>query len=302
MILIGLFLGFLQGVPAEGRVLKVVTTTPNLASICQDIGGEKVVVTSLTKGNQDPHFIEPRPSMIPVLRDTDLFIVIGMELDVWAFSLINAAKNRRIVPGGIGYLNASSRIEKLEVPPAGVRIDASRGHVHPAGNPHYWLDPQNGVIIAETIADKLAELAPEEKEYFQSNLTNFKKKIQHLITKMQNQLAPFRKIKILTYHKSWSYFCKRFGIKIVGELEPLPGVAPSPKHLSETIELVKRENVPLIIQEVFYPRRAADFVAGKTNVRVVVVPNSVGGVAATKDYPGLFEVITQRMVEALKAK
>lgn len=299
-ILFGLILFLAQS--GEARTLRVITTTPDLSSIAGEVGGDRITVSSLVKGTQDPHFIEPRPSMVARLRDADLFIVVGMEIDVWAFSLIDAAKNHRIIPGSSGYLNASARIEKLEVPAAGVRIDASRGHIHPAGNPHYWLDPKNGSLIAETIVNRLAELSPDDREYFKANLATFKQKTEKLVEEVKRRLAPFGPIQIITYHKSWPYFARRFDLKVVGQLEPLPGIAPSPKHLSRVVGLVKEENVSLILQENFYSRRPADFVAGRTGIPVVVVPNSVGASPEAKDYFSLFRVIVSQMVEALKKR
>ncbi len=296
------FLSCVTASLAPARPLRVVTTIQDLADIAQFIGGTQVSTSSLIQGVQDPHFIEPRPSMVARVRRADLLIVVGMELDIWAFALVDAARNRRLTPGSPGYLNASARIRKLEVPEAGVRLDAGQGHVHPSGNPHYLLDPLNGIVVAETIAARLVELRPEQADYFNDNLERFRKKTTTLAEEITESLAAHSPLRILTYHKSWEYFAARFGIEIVGVLEPLPGISPTSRHLAQMVNLARERDVNLILQASFYDQRAANFVSRQTGMPVVVAPAYVGGVDAADDYFSMFRVIAQAITEALEEK
>ncbi len=283
---------------AEARPLKVVTTTTDLASIAEEIGGEKIRVTSLARGTQDHHYVEPRPSMVVTLRDADLVIMIGMDHDIWIQSLINSARNPNIRFGRPGYLDVSSGIDKKEIPVG--RIDASMGHLHIYGNPHYWLDPANGKIIARNIADRLSAIMPENSSYFYENLENFNLRIDEKLKEWQEELAPFRGAPIAVYHGSWPYFADRFGLEVACELEPKPGIPPSPGHLREVIEIVRRRGIKAIIIEVFHNERPARFVADATGAQVVVVPSSVGGMEGADDYFSLMDVLVGKIREALE--
>jgi len=282
---------------AEQKI-KIVTTTSDLASLAKEIGKDKIVVNSLSRGTRDPHFIEVRPSMVMKLKDADLLLVVGMELDVWVQSLIDAARNSRIKYGEPGYLDASVGIEKMEVPHG--KIDASMGDVHPYGNPHYWLDPENAKIIAANIARRLGGLAPKEKEYFQVNLNEFNKKIEERICLWKEKLLPLKGEKIVTYHRSWPYFARRFGIIVACEIEPKPGISPSPGHLAKVIKKVKEEDIQVVLMEVFYDEKPAKFIGDETGAKVVIVPNSVGGVKEASDYFSLMDIIVERLVKTLK--
>ncbi len=283
---------------ASAATLDVVTTTTDLASITEIIGGEVVRVTSLARGNQDHHYVEPRPSMVVTVRDADLLIMIGMDHDIWVQALINSARNRNIRFGQSGYLDVSQNIRKLEVPSG--QIDGSMGHLHVYGNPHYWLDPLNGKIIASDIASRLSQLRPDKSQYFQSNLDNFKQEIDQKIGEWQEKLKPFKNEKIAVHHGSWPYFAQRFNLEVAVELEPKPGLAPTPSHLRQVVDTVKQKEIKVIISEVFHDRRPANFVADETGARAVVVPSSVGGVEGADDYFKLFDLLIDKLVVALK--
>lgn len=286
-----------------GDTIKIVTTTSDLASIAEEIGREKVRVVSLSRGTQDPHFVEPRPSMVMKTRDADLLIIVGMNLDIWIESLINASRNPRIKPGRPGHLDASVNIEKLDVPPGGKVCAAVMGpHVFCIiyGNPHYWVDPENAKIIASDIARRLGELYPENASFFQENLSDFHRRIDERLIKWQEKLAPFKGEKIITFHKNWPYFAQRFGLVVADELEPKPGIPPSPGHLREIIDKMRREDIRVILQAVFYDERPARFVARETGARVVVVPNSVGGTPEARCYFSLIDTIVGKLAEAFK--
>lgn len=282
---------------AEARPLRVVTTTTDLASIASEIGGDKINVSSLSRGTQDHHYVEPRPSMVVTLRGADLVIMVGMDHDIWVHALINSARNQNIRFGRPGYLDASAGIDKIEIPTG--RIDASMGHLHIYGNPHYWLDPLNAKIIARNIARRLGQIMPGHREFFDRNLEEFNRRIAEKMVEWEKALEPFEGTKIAVYHRSWPYFTERFGIEIGAELEPKPGISPSPAHLNEVIGTLNRDGIGVIVIEVFHSERPARFVAGQTGAEVVILPSSVGGVEGTDDYFSLMDTIVGKLAEAL---
>lgn len=282
----------------SAKTLKVVASTQDLASIAKEIGKEKIKVEFLCPGFKDPHFVEPLPSQVLKLKKADLVLLVGMELDIWMLSLIDAARNPKIRYGKKGYLDCSLGIEKLEVPQG--KIDASMGHLHPYGNPHYWVSPLNAKIIAKNIKERLCQLLPQDCGYFERNLKKFSQKIDKKFKEWKEKLDNFKNKKVVTYHKSWCYFARDFDLKIVGELEPKPGIPPSYKHLKALVELMKRENVKVILQEIFYPKKAGKFLSEKTNAKLVIVPNSVGGTKEAKDYFSLIDTIVNKLADAFK--
>jgi len=281
---------------AEGP-LKVVATTSDLASIAESVGGEAVRVRGLVRGNRDPHFVEVRPSMVMKLRDADLFLIVGMDLDIWARSLMNAARNPAIQYGAKGFLDLSVGVPKLEVP--SVKVDASMGHLHVQGNPHYWLDPENAKIMARSIAQKLSELDPENARLYETNLERFTDELSSRIDAWKESLRPHLGEKIMTYHRSWSYFLNRFGLVSAGELEPKPGIPPTPSHLADVIRRIGAEEVRLILAEVFYEPKSARYVSEKTGIPAVFVANSVGGSAGTEDYISMIDQAVGTIVKQL---
>lgn len=274
------------------RNLRVVATLPELGSIAEDIGGSRVNVTSLISGTQDAHYVEPRPSMVVRLRNADLLIVNGMELDIWIDSLIDVARNRDIVHGRQGYLDISREIDpKLEVLPAGTRIDGSMGHVHAAGNPHFILCPENAKTVARQIADRLSVRSPDNRAYFQNNYQSFAKRIDENMKVWRKTLKDADIDKMVTYHKNWAYFARTFDIEVLGELEPLPGVPPTPVHLSRMVQLIQDENVPVVVAVLFYDTRPTRFINDRTGVRIARVPMAVGGSPEATDYFRLMDTI-----------
>lgn len=278
--------------------LELVTTTSDIASIAASIGGDRVHVQALCNGTHDPHFVEIRPSQVVSLRMADALIIVGMGLDIWIDPLVQSSRNPRIQPNQPGWLDASNVIEKKEIPQG--KVDGSMGHVHPDGNPHYWLDPINAQRIASEIARMLSRIDPESQETFGANEKAFHAILDQKIDDWTRKLAPYQPISVLTYHRSWIYFAERFGIHLTGELEPKPGVSPSPAHLRDTIERMKTEKTDLILVESFYSRKAADFVSGQTGATVLVLPNSVGGSPEATDYIALLDLIVDRLAGALK--
>ncbi len=286
---------------SAARKLRVVTTLSDFASLAQTIGGDRVEATSLAKGYQDPHFVEPKPSFILRLHDADVLIVAGLELEIgYLPPLLDQARNDAIRPTGTGYLDASVGCEILEKPTG--QVTRAMGDVHPYGNPHFWLDPNNGRIIARAIAAKLSALDPDGRAVYEKNLAAFEARLTEAEARWTKTLAPFAGAKIVTYHASWPNFAKYFHLDIVGYLEPKPGIPPTPQHKLEIINLMLQEKVPLILMEVYFDRKDPDFVASKTGAKVVMIPPSVGGVPEAKDYISLFDVDVNSIARALGGK
>jgi zinc/manganese transport system substrate-binding protein len=259
-----------------------------------------VTVNSLARGYQDPHYLEAKPSFMMKAKNADLFIRIGLELEIgYEELIIDGSRNQKIRIGQPGHLDASEGVILLEVPTT-TKVDRSMGDVHPMGNPHYWLDPENVKIVARNIADRLSELSPDNSRYFQGNLAAFDKKMDEKMVEWNGKMTPFKNSKIAIYHRSWPYFADRFGLVVACELEPKPGIPPSPGHLKEVIDIMKRDKIKVILMEVFYDEKPAQFVAGQTGAKVIIVPNSVGGSKEVKDYFSLIDTIIDKLVKGLK--
>ncbi len=296
-----ILVAFLLSASAEARKLKVVTTLSDFASLAATIGGDRVEAEALAKGYQDPHFVEPKPSFVLKLNRADVLIVAGLELEIgYLPPLLDQARNERIRSTGAGYLDASAGCDILDKP-AG-QVTRAMGDVHPYGNPHYWLDPKNGRVIARAIAAKLTALDPPGAADYAKNLADFEAKLKAAEARWAARLAPFKNTKIVTYHSSWPNFAKAFSLDVVGFLEPKPGIPPSPQHKLEIINLMNAEKVPLILMEVYFDRKDPDFVALKTGATVVVIPPSVGGEPAAKDYLSLFDVDVEKIAAALEKR
>lgn len=284
--------------PTWAAPLRVVTTTEDLAAIAREVGGPLVEVESMTRGTQDPHFLEARPSLILKASRADLFIEIGLGLEVgWVPAVLVAARNPAIQPGASGYLDISRHIRPLEIPSA--PVDRSQGDVHPLGNPHYWLDPENGEIVSREIARSLMSLLPDRSQVIEQNQKEFVRRLDDAIVRWDTRMKPNKGVKIVTYHNSWTYFARRFGLDVIGYVEPKPGVTPSPAHLNHLIALMKQEKARLIIMEPYFSRSTPDLLSRETGAKVLVVPPSVGGVEGVKTYLDLFEYLTDRLATAL---
>ena len=279
--------------------LKVVTATEDPASITREIGGDRVTVTSIGKGYQDPHFIEPKPSFLLLLKNADLLEVVGLELEIgWLPPLLDQSRNNNIRPGQKGYLDLSLGVEILDRPSG--TINRSMGDVHPLGNPHYWLDPANAVRMGIEIANKLSELRPSDAPYFAQRLQSFKVRMNDTNKRWMAMMAPYRDAKIVTYHNSLPNFVRHFGLVVVDHVEPKPGIPPSPSHTLELINEIKDQKVKAILMEPYFDRKTPDFIADRTGAKVVVMYPSVGGKAGLDDYFKLFDYNLDQLVKALK--
>jgi ABC-type Zn uptake system ZnuABC Zn-binding protein ZnuA len=285
--------------PAQAA-LNVVATLPDFGAIAEAVGGDKVKVTSLAKGTEDPHFVDARPSFVRVLNRADVLLEGGAELEVgWLPPLIQGARNSRIQGDAPGHVIMSQGIQLLEVPAAPVTRAA--GDVHPAGNPHYWLDPENGRIMAATVAKAFETLDRANAAYYQSRLAAFNRRLDQKIPEWTKIMARHKGIRVVTYHKSFEYFANRFGLEITGQLEPKPGIEPSPTHINALIPRMKAEGVRLILIETFRARRTPEYTANATGAKVVVLPESVGGHEKVRDYFDLFDYAVTQIDSALKS-
>lgn len=279
--------------------INVVTTTQDLASIVKEIGGDKVVVVGLAKGYQDPHSVDPKPSFILAVSRADLLIAVGRELEIgWLPPLITQSRNAKIQPGANGYLDASGNVKILEIPTG--QITRAMGDVHPSGNPHYWLDPNNGRLIAQAIQRKLGDLSPNDRAYFAQRYADFDKRLAAAEKRWDATLAPYKGTKIVTYHRSWPNFMDRFGLDVIGYVEPKPGIPPSPTHTIELIAEMKRQAVKLVVMESYFDAKTPEKIAAQVGGKVVTLAPSVGGEKPATDYIQLFEYNVNTLAEALK--
>lgn len=293
------FLAFFLSVEPASARLNVITTTEDLAAIAREIGGDRIKVEALARGYQDPHFVEAKPSFMIKLHNADLLIVVGRELEVgWLPALITQSRNAKLQPGAAGHLDASLSARILDIPTG--QITRAMGDVHPLGNPHYWLSPDNGRRIAQAMRAKFAELQPGDEAYFAQRHADFDKRLAVAQQRWNALFAPYKGIKVVTYHRSWPNFADAFGINVVGYVEPKPGIPPSPSHTLALIQEMKRQGIKLILVEPYFDLRTPNRVAAETGARVVVLPPSVGGADPVKTYFDLFEYDLTILINAIK--
>jgi ABC-type Zn uptake system ZnuABC Zn-binding protein ZnuA len=286
-------------VHAAGK-LNVVTSTTDLAALAQEVGGDRIDVESIARGYQDPHFVEAKPSFLLKLRKADLLIVVGLQLEIgWLPPLITQCGNPKIQVAAPGYLEASQFAEILEIPTT--QVTRAMGDVHPLGNPHYWLDPENGRRIARGIQQKLAEMRPGDAAHFEQRYQAFSQRLNQEERKWDEEMKPFHGRKVVTYHRSWPNFAKRFDLDVVGYVEPRPGIPPSPGHTVELIQLMKRENVKVIMVEPYFDLKTPNAVARDTGAQVMVMLPSVGGEKEVTDYFKLFDYDIALLTKAFQA-
>lgn len=278
--------------------IKVVTTTTDTKSIAELIGGNKISVTSIATGYQNPHFVDPKPSYIISLSNADMFVTVGLDLETgWSPQLLASSRNTKIQKGSAGYVDASEGIGLFQVPTAANR---GEGDIHIYGNPHYWLDPLNGKVIARNIANGLERIDPSNKSFYENNLQVFFSKINDKMKEWQTAMAPFKGSRIIAYHNEWVYFETRFGLKIVDFMEPKPGIPPTPSQLVKVIGEVKSNNIKVIISSPYFSTSSSDVVAKQTGVKVLVLATSVGAFSSIKNYFDLFDYDINQLTAALK--
>ena len=284
---------------AENK-LNIMTATTDLAALTQEIGGDRVEVESIARGYQDPHFVEAKPSFLLKLRHADLLIVVGLELEIgWLPPLISQSTNPKIQVGAPGYFDASRFARILEIP-TGV-VTRAEGDVHPLGNPHYWLDPDNGLRIAKGIQNKLSEMRPNDAAYFAQRYDSFEQRLKQAEQKWLAEMKPYGGRKIVTYHRSWPNFSDHFGLNVVGYVEPRPGIPPSPQHTVELMGMMKRDGVKVIVVEPYFDLKTPNAIARDTGAQVVVLMPSVGGEKEITDYFKLFDYDIAKLKQAFDA-
>ncbi len=292
--------GLISPQTAAAKKLNIVTATTDLAALVQEVGGDKVNVESMAKGYQDPHFVEAKPSFLLKLRQADLLVVVGLQLEIgWLPPLIAQCGNSRIQLGANGYLDASQFAEILEIPQGS--ITRAMGDVHPLGNPHYWLDPDNGRRVAKGFAAKFAEIDPEDAGYFQQRYQDFDHRLTEAEKKWEADMKPYRGRKVVTYHNSAPNFAKHFGLDVVGFVEPRPGIPPTPSHTFELSNMMKRDHVKVIMVEPYFDRKTPDSIARQTEGTVVEYMPSVGGVKEITNYFQLFDYDIGLLIKAFQA-
>lgn len=316
--------------------LKVCATVPDLGDLARQVGGEDVAVTVFARGPEDPHFMEARPSFLRELSRADLFILVGLDLEVgWAPSLWQNARNGNVLPGAPGFLDASTAVKPIDIPPG--LIDRALGDVHPLGNPHYLLDPVNGLKVARAIRDRLTVLRPARKEAFAKRYEAFAKKAHialageqlaakydaeklavlaehgkldgflkeqgqsNLLGGWLGRLAPFRGASVVADHNLWPYFTARFGLKVAGFFEPKPGIPPTTSHLTRLVGLMQAQNVRAVLTVPYFDRRHAAFVAEKSGARIAAVVHQSGAAPDAGDYLAMVEHNVRELERALQA-
>jgi len=285
--------------PASAQ-LRVVATTPDLASVAREIGGDRVSVVALAKPTEDPHFVDAKPSFIVTLNRADALIEGGAELELgWLPPLLENSRNSKIGAGAPGRIVASDGIRLLEIPTS---FDRSKGDIHSLGNPHFMIDPVSVKIVARNIANHFAQLDPKSAATYNANLAKFNATLDARFAEWQKQLAPYRGAKIVTYHRDFIYLARRFGLSIVDELEPKPGIAPSPAHLARVIGEMKSNNAKVILVQPFQNRKTAETVARQTGATVLDTPQQPGAVSNTTTYFNMMDNLVRALGAGLGAQ
>jgi len=265
----------------SGKV-RVVAATTDLKDIAETIGGDRISAVSIARGNQDPHYVEVLPSYMLKVKRADLYLMVGMELDMWSDQIIDGSRNRKLQ-----IVDCSQDIKRLEVPTR--KVDASLGDIHRFGNPHYNLDPANGKVIARTIAEALIAADPAGRPLFEANLAAFERRVDEALTTWLEEYASLQGQKVIFYHKNWVYFTERFGLEEVQFLEPKPGIPPSPAHLNRLIKTIEEDNVKVVAIASYFSEQAPGFLARKTGVKVVKLAHSVAALPGADTYLEMFE-------------
>jgi zinc/manganese transport system substrate-binding protein len=315
--------------------LKVVTTLSVLKDLAQEVGGDLVDAQSLSDPSEDPHYVQPRPTLMTRAREADVFIELGLQLELWAGKVVEGSGNTKIQSSQPGRVIAAAGISTLELPQ---QLSREWGDVHPYGNPHIWLDPLNAKEMAANIAQGFEKVDPAHAAAYEERLKRFQEKIdvalfgealvkevggrmltrkardlklddyletRHLSDKLGGWLLKARPLKgrpVVTYHKSWIYFAQRFGLEVPIEIEEKPGIPPSARHRDAVVELIKKQGVKTILHEVFYDRGAADYLAKETGAHVVIVPIDVGESVGVKSYFDLIDLFIDKLLESEGAK
>ncbi len=275
--------------------VKVAVSYPFIASLTKDVGGDHVDITTLAKGNWDPHFVVARPSLIRQVAGADLLIINGAGLEIgWMPPLIRQSHNRHIQPGSKGFLDLSQFVKLINKPAA---VSRANGDIHPDGNPHYSTDPYVMPALANAIASRLALIDPDNAKSYRNNAHLFKQKWQINLKRWEKKMATIKGRKVIQYHELFNYFLKRYGLISVGNIEPLPGINPSSRHTLELINLIKAEGVTLILQDVYHTPKTAKYIAEKTGIKEVLMPHDVNAVHQADTLEHLYDTMIKRVTQ-----
>ena len=289
----------LLAVSAQGTdKIRVVTTTTDLKALTEAVGGGLVEVDALARGNQNPHDLEVRPSLMVKVRRADVLVLNGLELDQWADVVVQGANNPKVIPGAPGRVDASAGILVLEVPTT--RVDRSMGDVHPVGNPHYSLDPGLAPAVTANILEGLVRVAPEYRAMFERNRAEFLGRLEPALSGWSATLAPFKGAPVVVYHAQWAYLLARFGLTQVGTVEERPGIPPAPGHVAKLIQLMKDEKVKVVIVEPWSDYQLAERVAQEAGGQVVLLATGVGAVKGAETYLDAVDYNVKTLAKALK--
>jgi zinc/manganese transport system substrate-binding protein len=287
----------LAALPAAAA-LNVFACEPEWSALAQELGGDKVSVYSATTALQDPHRVEARPSLIARIRSADLLVCSGSELEIgWVPLLLTQSGNSKIQLGAPGYFEASQYVARLEIPKV---IDRALGDIHPGGNPHVNTDPRNIARIAPVLMERMAQIDPANADSYRSRGKSFLERWQAAIVRWEQQAAPLKGVPIVVYHKDFSYFINWTGMREAGSLEPKPGIPPTPSHLAELVDQMKRAPAKVIVYSPYNSPQAAEFLSSRTNIPAVMIPFTVGGTDKAKDLFALFDDTIARLLGAVK--
>jgi zinc/manganese transport system substrate-binding protein len=279
--------------------VKVVTTTEGLAALVREVGGDRVQVESLSRPVQDPHFVDANPILAVKLRNADLLVDIGADLEIgWLPPLVNQSRNGKLQPGGTARLTGAQVVTLLDQPSG--PVDRSLGDLHAAGNPHFLSDPRRAVQIAGAIADRLSRIDPAGAQAYASRKTDFARRMDAALARWKTELAPIKGRPVLTRHRTLTYFFDWTGLRTEGELEPRPGVPPPPAHLAELVGVAKRDGVKAIVVENYYDTKSADVVAQHSGAKVIQIPGDVGSEPGTSSYEAYVATLVKRIGEAVR--
>lgn len=297
-----LFLAALAPLLAGGRAeakLRVVTSIETFADLARRVGGDRVDVASLSRGSMDPHFVEPKPSLQILLNRADLLVHVGLELEIgWLPPLVLSCRNPKVQKGQPGDLDASTGIAVLDVPQA--KVDRAMGDIHPMGNPHYWIPPDDAFAVARQIAERLKALDPAGAASYDKNLAAFGAELKARRVKWEADAAPLRGQKVVTYHKSWTYLSSWLGLVEVGYVEPKPGIPPPLSHVGQLVTMMRGQKVKVVMMESFYSRSTAQQVAQLAGAKLAVLPSDVGARDDVRDYFTLVDAVIRGLVEAAR--
>jgi ABC-type Zn uptake system ZnuABC Zn-binding protein ZnuA len=291
---------WLAAAPAWGGApLPIVTTTTDLKALVEAVGGDRVRVVSLAPALHDPHSVEVKPGALADLKAAALLVRIGLDHEPWLAPVLRTVGEARLTPGGAADLDVSRGIALLDTETP--RAPAERGvHVHGFGNPHYWLDPENGRRIAKAIQEKLSQLDGANASYYAQRQADFERRLSEAEARWKSMIAPYKGLKVVTYHRSWSNFCDAFGVEVIGYIEPKPGIPPTPQHTLDVINAMKAQNVRIVIVEPYFDLKTPNAIGAATGAKVLVLPPSVGGVKEVTDYFKLFDYDINLLITAVK--